>query len=49
MAKKTIEQKYTAMSELNHILARSGMYIGTTAETQNSEFVYMASDNIMAK
>ena len=49
MTTKTIKQKYTAMSELNHILARSGMYIGTTAETENSEFIYDALENIITK
>ena len=40
MAKKTIEQKYTSMSELEHVLFRSGMYIGSVKEEDKQIFVY---------
>lgn len=40
MAKKKIEEKYTSMSEREHILQRSGMYVGSTQEQEYSVFVY---------
>lgn len=40
MARKTIEQKYTSMTEREHILSRSGMYIGSVKEEEISSFVY---------
>lgn len=46
MAKK-IEEKYTSMSEREHILSRSGMYIGSIAEETQQVFVYDEDDNKM--
>lgn len=39
MAKK-IEEKYTSMSEREHILQRSGMYVGSVKEEENQVFIY---------
>lgn len=39
MAKK-IEEKYTSMSEREHILQRSGMYVGSVKEEENQIFIY---------
>ena len=47
MAKKTIEQKYTSMSERDHILSRSGMYIGSIKEEEKSCFIYNDEENKM--
>ena len=38
--KKTIEQKYTALSEIDHILHRPTMYIGSNKEEESQEFIY---------
>lgn len=46
MAKK-IEEKYTSMSERQHILSRSGMYIGSIKEEENQVFIYDADENKM--
>ena len=40
MAQKTIEEKYTSMSEIEHVLSRCEMYIGSTSETEYTGFVY---------
>ena len=41
MAKiKTIEEKYQEMSEREHILERSGMWIGSTKEEESQMFLY---------
>lgn len=40
MAKKTIEEKYQEMSEREHILERSGMWIGSTKEEEAQMFLY---------
>ena len=37
---KSIEKKYTSMSEREHILARSGMYVGSMKEEEHQVFVY---------
>ena len=37
---KTIEEKYTSLSELEHILHRPTMYIGSNKEEESQEFVY---------
>ena len=37
---KKIEDKYTSLNEIEHILKRSGMYIGSTKEEQIQMFVY---------
>ena len=47
MAKKTIEQKYTSMSELEHVLFRSGMYIGSVKEEEKQMFVYNKDEEKM--
>lgn len=46
MAKK-IEEKYTSMSEREHILTRSGMYVGSIKEEEKQVFVYDSEDNKM--
>lgn len=46
MAKK-IEEKYTSMSERQHILERSGMYIGSIKEEERQIFVYDSEENKM--
>ena len=45
--KKKIEEKYTAMTEREHILSRSGMYVGSIKEEENQVFVYDADENKM--
>lgn len=47
MKKKTIEQKYTSMSEREHILSRSGMYIGSVKDEEVSAFIYDDEENKM--
>ena len=37
---KTVEEKYKQLSELDHIILRSGMYIGSVREELKSMFVY---------
>lgn len=41
---KKIEDKYTSLNEIEHILKRSGMYIGSTKEEQIQMFVYDADE-----
>lgn len=48
MAKK-IEEKYTSMSEREHILQRSGMYVGSVKEEENQVFIYDNDECIMKK
>ena len=38
--KGSIEQKYKTVSELDHILLRSGMYIGSTKEEEKQMYIY---------
>ena len=45
--KKKIEEKYTSMTEREHILSRSGMYIGSIKEEENQVFVYDSDENKM--
>lgn len=45
--KKTIEQKYKTVSELEHILLRSGMYIGSTKEEEKQMYIYNNESKIM--
>ena len=45
--KKTIEQKYTALSELEHILHRPTMYIGSIKEEETSLLIYNENENKM--
>lgn len=40
MSQKTIEEKYTSMTEIEHVLSRSEMYIGSMNETDCDGFVY---------
>ena len=47
MVKKKIEEKYTSMSEREHIIQRSGMYVGSIKEEENQVFVYDSEDNKM--
>ena len=37
---KTVEEKYKSMSQIEHILKRSGMYIGSVKEEVKQQFVY---------
>ena len=47
MRKKTIEQKYKTVSELDHILLRSGMYIGSIKEEEKIMFIYNTESKVM--
>lgn len=47
MKRKTIEQKYKTVSELEHILLRSGMYIGSTKEEESQMFLYDTKSKVM--
>ena len=47
MVKKKIEEKYTSMTEQEHILSRSGMYVGSIKEEEYSSFVYDTEENKM--
>lgn len=47
MKNKTIEQKYKTVSELDHILLRSGMYIGSTKEEDKTMFVYNSETELI--
>ena len=38
--KKTIEEKYTAMSEIEHVLSRPTMYIGSMSDEDGQFFIY---------
>lgn len=40
MAQKTIEEKYTSMTEIEHVLSRSEMYIGSMNNTEYDGFAY---------
>lgn len=44
---KTIEQKYKELSEREHILMRSGMWIGSIKPETSTEFVYDYNDGVM--
>ena len=45
--KKTIEEKYIQLSEQEHILARPGMWIGSTKEEEKLCFIYNSEENKM--
>ena len=45
MAKKKIEEKYTSMTEREHILSRSGMYVGSIKEEEFPSFIYDSVEN----
>ena len=36
---KTIEQKFQKLDEISHVLARSGMYVGSTKTREEEVFV----------
>ena len=40
MAKKSIEEKYKTMDEISHVLARSGMYVGSTKYEERDWILY---------
>ena len=40
MNQKTIEEKYTSMTEIEHVLSRSEMYIGSMNKTEYEGFIY---------
>ena len=40
MTKKTIEQKYTELSEVQHILIRPSMWVGSTKMEEKDMFIY---------
>lgn len=42
--KKSLESKYQSMSELDHILNRSGMYIGSVKNENKQMFLYSSDD-----
>ena len=44
---KKIEEKYTTMSERQHILERSGMYVGSIKEEEKQSFIYDSEENKM--
>ena len=46
MAKK-IEDKYKSMDQIDHCLARSGMYVGSVKEEESLSFIYSADDGKM--
>ena len=41
---KTVEEKYQQISELDHVILRSGMYIGSVREELKNMFVYDIDD-----
>lgn len=45
--RKTIEQTYKSMDEIEHILLRPGMYVGSTRLEERKCFVYDNDDNLM--
>lgn len=47
MSKKTIEDKYKAMSDIEHVLFRPGMYVGSTKLETMSGFLYNIETNKM--
>ena len=49
MSKKTIEQKYQKLSQREHVLVRSGMYIGSIAKTNEDQWVFDVTQNKMIK
>ena len=40
MTKKTVEQKYTELSEVQHILIRPSMWVGSTKMEEKDMFIY---------
>ena len=41
---KSVEEKYKQLSELDHIILRSGMYIGSVREELKTMFIYDIDD-----
>lgn len=44
---KTIENKYKSMSDIEHVLFRPGMYVGSTKKETVSSFIYNKTTNKM--
>jgi DNA topoisomerase-2 len=49
MAPKTVEQTYTMMSQVEHVLKRPGMYIGSTSKQTSNEWVFNKSTEKIIK
>ena len=47
--KKTIEEKYKELSERDHILFRSSMWVGPTKEEEKIMFLYNSESELMEK
>lgn len=47
--KKTIEEKYRKLSDVEHVIARPGMYIGSTTDTTQKAWVYEESVSKMQR
>ena len=45
--KNTIEQKYKSLTDREHVILRSGMYIGSTKKELQSGFLYNINTKIM--
>lgn len=45
---KSIEEKYKSMTEVEHILARPGMWVGSTSLETKTSFIYNRDDEKMA-
>jgi len=45
--RKKIEEKYQAMSEIQHVLMRPGMWVGATSEEERQVFIYDSEENKM--
>ena len=41
---KTVEEKYQQVSELDHVILRAGMYIGSVREELKNMFIYDIDD-----
>ena len=40
MARKKIEEKYQELSEIQHVLLRPGMWVGSTKLEEHDNFIY---------
>ena len=45
--KKKIEEKYQQLSEVEHVLLRPGMWVGSVKEEEKQSFVYNSDENKM--
>ncbi len=45
MAEKSIEQKYKSLTDIEHVLLRPGMYIGSTLPTEKDDYVSNGEPN----